>query len=97
MAVYSYTTTAADEAALDWILARENERRARKGQSSITKAQLFDVGTRRLWTEYYRDQRELDRDVLRNALAVASETDRDAVRTTLASYITERMGGPGGI
>jgi hypothetical protein len=95
MAQYTYTTNAAEEAALDWILARENEKRARKGQGAITKAQLFDTGTKRLWTQYYQEQRDLDRDTLRNALVIAAETDRDSVRATLAPYIRERT-RPGG-
>lgn len=90
MAAYTYNTTAAEETALDYLLARENERRARAGQGVITKAQLFDAGTRRLWTQAYGEERDRDRENLRRAFQVAPPATQDSVRTSLAPYINER-------
>ena len=91
MAVYSYTTSSQEETALDWLLARENEKRARltPPQGAITKAQLFDVGTRRLWVQYYGEERDADREALRKAFSEAPAAQQDTVRTTLGPYIKE--------
>jgi hypothetical protein len=89
MAVYTYNTTAAEDTALQWMLDRENERRARNGQGAINLTQLFTGGTKKLWVREYGEQRDTDREQLRRAFSAAPSTAQDTVRVTLGPYIDE--------
>jgi hypothetical protein len=86
-----YTVTLNDtfeEPKLQWLLDRENEDRARRGQGAITKQQFVNGWFNRDLEVEYRRRSTQDGQELRNAYENAPEAVKDSVRDVLEPYRT---------